>query len=220
MTVSSEREAFTASEARSYWDDRHTAADELASGGNISHSHASNSMFYAVRTARLIEALTPWTASLAPLTVLDAGCGKGVFSRAMGSFGHRVDGIDTSPVAIAECVRGAGPLESYAVSDLVSWSSTHLYDAVVSIDVLYHLMDDLEWEASVRHLCSLTGVGGRVLLVDHDRDDDRVWSHYQKTRSAQRYRDLLADCGFAYDRYVRNDFRDDPSGFHIATRMS
>lgn len=213
-------QAFTPAEARSFWDDRHRAAGDLASGGNIGYSTASNAMLYAVRAARLIECTAPWQGREDPLRVLDAGCGKGWFSRAMAGFGHRVDGIDSSVFAIEQCREAAGPMESYAVSELASWAPPHLYDVVYCIDVLYHLLDDEEWERSVRHLCSLVGVGGRVLLVDHDAVTDRLWSKYQLTRGTGRYEALLAECGLTYERFVPNNFRHDPSGFHVAARRS
>ena len=114
----------------------------------------------------------------------------------------------------------AGPRQSFHVSALTDWSPPHLYDAVVCIDVLYHLMDDAEWEASVRHLASLVRLGGRLGLVDHDRDEDRVWRDYQKTRASGRYREVLESCGLEVVGFVRNDFQNDPSGMHMAVRVS
>lgn len=210
----------TPDESRAYWDRRHSEADELASGGHIGYDRGTNTMLYAVRTARLIEVLGPGTDAAIPLRVLDAGCGKGHFSRQLASFGHRVDGIDTSSYAIERCRAEAGPTESYAVSPLAAWQPPHLYDVVVCIDVLYHIMDDEEWAASIRNLSSLVRLGGIIGLVDHDRDEDRVWQSYQKTRSVSRYRDLLSDCGFEVRRFVRNDFKNDPSGMHVAVRVA
>lgn len=206
-------------QSRTYWDERHRTRDELASGGNIAFDRGTNEMLYAVRTARLIDVVGARTDAEYPLRVLDAGCGKGYFSRRLGTFGHRVDGIDTSPHAIAECRALGGPGESYHLSALAEWSPSRLYDAVVCIDVLYHLMDDAEWEASVRHLASLVRLGGVIGLVDHDRDDDVVWHDYQKTRGRARYTSLLESAGFAVTRFVTNDFMHDPSGMHVAVRV-
>jgi 2-polyprenyl-3-methyl-5-hydroxy-6-metoxy-1,4-benzoquinol methylase len=210
----------TPEQSRLYWDRRHATEDDLASGGNIGYDRATNAMLYAVRTARLVDVLGGRTDPAAPLRVLDAGCGKGHFSRALAAFGWVVDAIDTSARAIAECRERGGPHETYEVSALTDWSPPRLYDAVVCIDVLYHLMDDAEWEASIRHLGSLVRLGGILGLVDHDRAEDRVWRDYQKTRAPQRYRDLLAQCGFEVTRFVPNDFKNDPSGMHVAVRVA
>lgn len=215
-----ERSVLTPTESRAYWERRHSRHDELSAGGNTGYDYATNAMLYAVRSARLVEVLGAGTSPSAPMRVLDAGCGKGYFSRVLASFGHRVDGIDTSDTAIAECRAKGGPHERYELSPLSEWSPPYLYDAVLSIDVLYHLMDDTEWEASVRHLASLVRLGGILGLVDHDTDRDRVWSNYQKTRSVQAYRDVLESCGLQVRRFVRNDFKDDPSGMHVAVRVA
>ncbi|GGB84476.1 hypothetical protein N798_11240 [Knoellia flava TL1] len=206
-------------ESRTYWDERHRTRDELASGGNIAFDRGTNHMLYVVRTARLVEVLGTHSDAEYPLRVLDAGCGKGYFSRQLASFGHRVDGIDTSPHAIAQCRAEGGPAETYHLSALTEWAPPHLYDAVVCIDVLYHLMDDAEWEASVLHLASLVRLGGVIGLVDHDRDEDVVWHDYQKTRARSRYAELLSGAGFEVTRFVTNDFMEDPSGMHVAVRV-
>lgn len=220
MTTLGDPAPFTSQEAQAYWDQRHRDADDLASGGNITFSRADNEMFYAVRAARLVDVIGPEAPGVVPRRILDAGCGKGYFSRALARFGHRVDGIDTSETAIETCRSLASPMESYALSELATWRPPHLYDAVVVIDVVYHILDDEEWAASVRHLADLTTLGGRIAVVDHDRQEDVTWGRSQRTRSSARYHALFAESGVRYDRYLRNDFRDDPSGFHIGTKVT
>ncbi|WP_169744255.1 class I SAM-dependent methyltransferase [Knoellia aerolata] len=207
-------------DSRAYWDRRHRRQDNLAAGGHIGFDRGTNAMLYAVRSARLVEVLGAANDVVAPLRVLDAGCGQGLFARTLGSFGHTVDGIDTSTYAIDVCRELAGPSESYEMSALVDWQPSHLYDAVLSIDVLYHLMDDDEWASSVENLASLVRLGGLIGLVDHDADVARVWAEYQKTRPTNQYRDLLSGCGFEMRRSVRNDFRTDPSIMHVAVRVA
>lgn len=207
-------------DSRRYWDRRHRRADNLAAGGHIGLDRGTNAMLYAVRSARLVEVLGVGNDVVAPLRLLDAGCGQGVFARTLGSFGHTVDGIDTSTYAIEVCRAQAGPAEHYEVSALVDWRPPVIYDAVLSIDVLYHLMDDDEWACSVENLASLVRLGGLIGLVDHDSEEARVWADYQKTRPASQYRDLLTGCGFEMRRGVRNDFRTDPSIMHVAVRVA
>jgi SAM-dependent methyltransferase len=135
-------------------------------------------------------------------------------------FGHRVDGIDTSAFAIEECRRRRIGGERYAVSPLDAWHPPRLYDVVISVDVLFHIMDDSVWERSVRNLAGLTRGGGLLVLADHEADQDRVWGAYQVTRSARRYRDLTGPLGFRPDGFVPYRFRDSPAGFHVFTRVA
>ncbi len=210
----------SAQESRSYWDRRHAEQSALRAGGNIGLDEASNAMLYAVRGARLVEAMGSTTSAALPRRVLDAGCGNGHFSRLMASFGHRVDGIDTSPTALGICRSSAGPRESYHHSALSEWAPPYLYDVVVSIDVLYHIMNDEEWEASVRNLAGLIRLGGMIGLVDHDTEKVTVHANYQKTRPASAYRRLLEECGLELRKVVPNAFRTDPSVMHVAVRVA
>lgn len=210
---------FTSQEARAYWDSRHATAGSLQSGGHIRQSDAEAALLYAVRIARVADALG-LTASVGyPVRLLDAGCGKGHFSRALAQFGFLVDGVDFSPSAVAYACERAGARESYAVRDLGAWAPPYLYDAVLSVDVLYHVMDDAEWERIVRNLAGLTRLGGRLLLVDHRADTDHTWSRYQRTRSVERYREVLASCGVDLRGHLPNGFPHDPSGIHCGVRV-
>lgn len=207
-------------EAINYWDSRHRARGELLSGGHLGFDHATNEIFYALRVGRLIDAIGDVSATDAPLRVLDAGCGKGYFSRAMASFGHLVDGIDSSGYAVDLCRTQAGELDSYHVSTLSDWRPAYLYDVVFSVDVLFHIMDDSLWSTSVRNLSSLIRWGGKILLSDHDEDEDHIWGEYQKTRSGLRYREILEPAGFRWQQYVPNGFRDSNVGLHVYTRRA
>jgi len=207
-------------EAIGFWDARHRRAGALSSGGDIGDGEVVNAVFYALRLGRIIDLIGDMTEPASPLRVLDAGCGKGWFSRSLATCGHRVDGIDTSEHAIQECRRQAVGRDTYAVSRLDAWAPPYLYDVVVSVDVLFHVMDDEVWEASVVNLASLVRWGGRLLLADHDGDVDRVHGAYQKTRAGHRYRDLVSSLGFRSDGFDPYRFRRHPGGFHAFTRVA
>lgn len=209
-----------AHEARSYWDARHAEEGALRSGGNIGLSEEANQLLYALRVGRLIEATGYESSVTTPLQVLDGGCGKGYFSRALASFGHTVHGIDTSPTAVAECRRLAGPRETYDVSSLAEWAPPCLYDVVLCVDVLFHLLEDVEWEASIRNVATLVRTGGRLLLVDLDAPTDRLWARHQRSRGRGRYEALLATLGLRYVRFLPNGMPGSDVGTHVATRTA
>jgi SAM-dependent methyltransferase len=205
-------------EAIDFWDNRHQVRGELLSGGDLSFDHATNEILYALRLGRLIDIIGATSSTTAPWRILDAGCGKGYFARAMARFGHQVEGIDSSPAAITDCRAHAAAGERYEVSTLVGWQPPHLYDVVYCVDVLFHIMDDSVWESSVRNLASLVRLGGRLVLSDHGADADRVWGNYQVTRASSRYRMVLEAAGFSSDGFVPYRFRDSLVGFHVFTR--
>jgi SAM-dependent methyltransferase len=209
-----------ADETIEFWDARHRARGPLRSGGDLGLDQPTNEIFYALRLGRLIDVLGDVSSVTAPLRVLDAGCGKGYFTRAMASFGHRVDGIDASKYAIEYCNVHAVGGDTYEVSTVAAWRPPYLYDMVFSVDVLFHVMDDALWENSVCNLGSLLRWGGRLALADHDDEHDRVWGNYQKTRAPVRYRDVLSPSGFRSDGRVTYRFRDSPVGFNVFTRVA
>jgi 2-polyprenyl-3-methyl-5-hydroxy-6-metoxy-1,4-benzoquinol methylase len=213
-------ERLAVEEALDYWDERHRQRDDLRSGGDVTYDYAGNQVFYAVRLGRLLDVLGHHSDVSAPWRVLDAGCGKGWFSRKLAECGHRVDGIDASEHAIAECSRLAVGTDRYFQTRLDTWAPSYLYDAVVSVDVLFHLMDDAVWEASLRNLCRLTRYGGKLVVADHDVETERLWSSYQVSRARGRYLEVTASEGLRYDGFHPYAFRENRVGFHHFTRRA
>ena len=202
--------------ALAFWDQRHRDQGELLSGGDLSFDHASNEVFYALRLGRLVDIVGVETAPSAPRRMLDAGCGKGYFSRGMSRFGHRVDGIDASPFAIQSARQAAGPYEHYAVSTLSEWCPPYLYDVVYCVDVAFHIMDDPTWADSMRNLAALVRCGGLLVVADHGADEDRIWGAYQKTRARSRYDELFGGNGLTRrGDFVPYRFRQSPAGLHV-----
>lgn len=212
-------ELLSAAGAAAYWDDRHRHEGELRSGGDTSFDEATNEMFYVRRLALLLDLTGQHGDPVAPLFVLDAGCGKGWFSRALARFGHQVDAVDASASAVAHC-RTAGGGPRYHVSTLADWRSPWLYDVVISVDVLFHVLDEAQWEASVRNLASLVRLGGRLLLSDQGEPGTRVYGDYQVTRGPDRYRSVLEPLGMHADGWHPYRFRGSPIGFHAFTRTA
>jgi SAM-dependent methyltransferase len=207
----------TEAEASAYWNERHQREGDLRSGGDITFDEATNRMFYTRRLAMLMDVVGMQANPVAPLYLLDAGCGKGWFSRELARFGHHVDGIDGSEAAIAQCrALGGGP--RYHQSSLSGWRSPWLYDVVFSVDVLFHILDDAEWERSVRNLASLVRLSGKLVIGDWGEDGDRVYGNYQVVRGRQRYLPLLRACGLRFDGWQSYRFRRSPIGLYTFTR--
>ena len=207
-------------EAIAFWDERHLQHGQLLSGGDLTYDPSTNEGFYAMRLGRLLDIIGASASAVAPLRLLDAGCGKGWFARALTRCGHQVDGIDTSEAAIEECLRLAVGSDRYMVSRLDAWAPTCLYDAVVAIDVLFHLMDDGVWRDSVVNLAALVRLRGLLVLADHDAEADHLWGDYQVTRSRQGYLDVVQPLGFRYLGFHPYRFRDNAAGFHVFRRIA
>ncbi|MEU3250626.1 methyltransferase domain-containing protein [Streptomyces sp. NPDC006997] len=202
---------------RDYWDTRHRDHDDLASGGHIGLDRAGNEIFYALRLGALLPLIGDLADESAPLFVLDAGCGKGHFARALARCGHRVDAFDASEEAVAHArARGGGPRWSVAALD--EWRSAWPYDVVLCVDVLFHVLDDGEWAAGLRNLASLTRVTGRLVLTDEDTAARRRRGDYIVHRPTADYRALLEPLGLRHTHFRPYGFRENEVGFHVFTR--
>jgi SAM-dependent methyltransferase len=212
-------ELMSIDEAAAYWDARHRRDSDMRSGGDKSFDDATNHMFYILRLSLLLSVIGQHSSGVAPLFILDAGCGKGWFSRELARFGHKVDGIDASESAIRYCQeQGGGP--RYIQSRLSQWTNPWLYDVVMSVDVLFHILDDQEWERSVRNLAELVRFHGRLVIADWFAEEDHAYSNYQLVRGRHRYLPLLKDCGLRFDGWRPYEFRHSPLGFYVFTRTA
>jgi SAM-dependent methyltransferase len=208
----------TDAEASKYWNERHQQETDLRSGGDISFDEATNYMFYLRRLTMLMDRVGLQNNPVAPLYLLDAGCGKGYFSRELAKFGHQVDGIDGSEAAIAHCRElGGGP--RYHQTTLSGWRTPWLYDVVFTVDVLFHILDDAEWARSTRNLASLVRLGGKLVIGDWGEDGDHVYGNYQVVRGRDKYLPLLDACGLRFDGWEPYRFRRSPIGLYTFTRI-
>ncbi|MET8824880.1 methyltransferase domain-containing protein [Streptomyces sp. NPDC004610] len=202
---------------RVYWNTRHRDHDTLASGGHIGLDRPGNEIFYALRLGALLPLIGDLADPTAPLFVLDAGCGKGHFARALARCGHRVDAFDTSEHAITRArAEGGGP--RYAVAALDEWRSPWLYDAVLSLDVLFHVLDDEEWAAALRNLASLVRITGRLIVTDENGGARRPRGTYIVHRPAADYTAVLTPLGLGHTGFTPYGFRENEVGFHVFTR--
>ena len=172
---------------------------ELRSGA-LAYEHAADEAFDAVRIGHLLDVIGTSASTVAPLRLLDAGCGTGWLTRALTRCGHLVEGIDSS--------------------ELKTWAPSYLYDHVVAVDVLVHLTDDDVWRDSVVNLAALVRLGGLLVLTDHDAEAHHQWGDGQVTRSRQGYLDLLLPLGFSYNGFHPFRFRDSAAGFHVFRRIA
>ncbi|WP_369226815.1 class I SAM-dependent methyltransferase [Streptomyces sp. R39] len=200
-----------------YWDNRHRERDDLASGGHIGLDRPGNEIFYAIRLGQLLTLIGDLSSPAAPLFVLDAGCGKGHFARSLARCGHHVDAFDASEEAVRHArTTGGGP--RYRVAALDEWRSPWLYDVVMCVDVLFHVLEDAAWAASLRNLASLVRITGRLIVTDENTDEPVPRGDYILHRPVAAYRAELEPLGLSHTLFRPYGFRENRVGFHVFTR--
>ncbi len=146
-----------------YWEARHVRHGSGLEGvGCICLSEDENRADYEAKWARI----RPFVEQLpAGRPVLDAGCGNGFLTARLRHLGLQVEGVDFSEAAIAAARARLGAEPALSVSPLDRFRPGHRYHAVVSIDVLFHIVDDDLWRRTVENLGQLAT--GELLIQDH-----------------------------------------------------
>jgi SAM-dependent methyltransferase len=121
------------------------------------------------RLLAIVSALPP----LAGLRILDLGCGKGRFARALQERGASVTGLDVSAAMLCEakgvqCVRGSARRLPFAAAT---------FDAVIAVEVFEHFASSTINDV-FRELSRVLEPGGTFVLIDKNLyalDAQRPW---------------------------------------------
>lgn len=112
--------------------------------------------------------------------VLDAGCGTGGLMRRLG--GWEWTGVDVEPAACALARERTGAEIVEASLAALPWAEA-TFDAVTSVDVLYHIEDDV---GALREMVRVLRPGGRVVI--NVPAYPWLWSyHDEAVHSVRRY---------------------------------
>ncbi len=105
--------------------------------------------------------------------VLETGCGNGKAVATLLRQGHRVHGVDLSPVAVDICRRRFGTRASFQAADVCALPfDDHSFDAVLALHVLSHLRSGRRGMAATE-MARCLRPGGLLLMRYHGRDDLR-----------------------------------------------
>lgn len=180
---------------RGYWNARHRHfGTELDGVGAIGLGDAANERDYRAKWAEISAALDA-AAVVPPASVLDAGCGIGWFTERLIERGHPVTATDFSAAALRLAQRrleGRGvPLVHVSLENL---ALPERFDAVLNIDVLFHVVDDERWARAVTNLADHVAPAGHLVIQEALRaaSDDAGSASHTRFRSLDDYRRVLA----------------------------
>ena len=132
-----------------YWVERHKKVKDLSSVGQRKLGQKGNEVVYEtvkVQYARVLKALKVEKG----INVLDAGAGIGFFSYFLKEKGFDVTAIDISKEGLRKIEKKGIKAHTSKIADFKKGN----YKIVHCFDVLYHILDDREWQDSVTNLCN------------------------------------------------------------------
>lgn len=199
-----------------FWERRHARTDAWRSGGDRGLTIAENYEFYAFRLGRVIQLIRRTRGAERPIRILDAGCGRGYLTDSLRQCGHRVFGIDSSRSAIDRATETYG--EHFECCPLSGHRPAALYDVVICMDVLFHILDDAEWKRSIAAMCRYASAEATLILTDAFGAERFTLGTYIVHRAADEYTEALAAHGFDRVDFEPYNFGANPNGFATFTR--
>ena len=162
---------------------------------NIFENEESH-FFYVSNHKIILELLSRFLPKKRKLKILDAGCGTGLLAKKMSVFGD-ITGLDFSGEAIKFAKKRGVKVKKGSVTTLPFKGST--FDAVVSIDVLYHssIKDDKKALAEFRRVLKPGGIlilrlpANKWLHLKHD-----THVHTRERYTKKEITERLVSCKF------------------------
>lgn len=200
----------------SFWDKRHQALDPWRSGGDRGLTPDENREFYALRLAQLIRLIRRHHSCDRALQILDAGCGRGHLTASLSDAGHDVVGVDSSESAIAQARRDFR--HEFVVHDLSTYSAPTVFNVIVCMDVLFHVLDDDVWRACVSTLARCGAVEATLIIADRFGAGRQVKHDYIVHRTADEYDAVLGPHGYRRCALEPYEFGTNPNAFAVYKR--
>lgn len=152
-------------DAHAYWQARHRKfGADFRGVGNVSLTGEANER-QIHQKALLLAYLLGRLGVARGARVLDAGCGRGYLTMLLAQTGFDCVGCDVSQDAIDNAY--GRDRVAYVQSPLATLDLGEAFAAVLCIDVLYHVVDDEEWQRSLEALLAHTQPGGHLCIVEN-----------------------------------------------------
>lgn len=176
-----------------FWDERIRRQDRYTSIGRRSLPRALNRARKEALFGVIESILRERSLDLGSAHVLDAGCGTGIYSEFYASRGARVAGVDLSFEGL-RATKAHGVSGGFSVASLTDLPFPDgRFDLGHVFSVLYHVVDDRQWRASLGELARVVRPGGLLVMrIEWVERTTRIADHV-KHRARDAYLRVLTD---------------------------
>lgn len=185
---------------KDYWEERLKENFNLHGTGFITLGRNYNNWMYKVRRRVVLKKIMPICHNdFHKMEVLDIGTGTGFYFKVWKELGaKKAVGVDITNIAVENLKRNF-PGEEFYQLDIggdIRNIARHQYDLISAFSVLYHIIDDGQYEKAIENICSLLRPGGIFVFSDNFLHGQTLRSTYQVSRSLELVEKILAKNSF------------------------
>jgi 2-polyprenyl-3-methyl-5-hydroxy-6-metoxy-1,4-benzoquinol methylase len=184
---------------KDYWETRLREYPGLSGVGNTCLGRSYIQWLYKVRRAVFLRLLTSLNPDLRTARVFDVGSGTGFYLELWKQVGvSSVTGSDLTEISVAR-LRSAMPgarVLRLDIGESLPSSELERYDIVSAFDVLFHIVEEKQYDRAIRNLCALLRPGGLLLFSDLLPRNGARRAEHVAFRPLKEVTALLAKTGF------------------------
>ena len=179
-----------------YWNQRLQREFSLSGVGHSGVGLAFNGWAYRVRRAVLLRALRQQGLKIAGARILELGFGTGYYLDLWKKLGAaHVTGFDITEIAVQAAREKFGAAGwRFAKADIGAplplGEAAGTFDLVTAFDVLFHLVEEQNWNGALDNLAAALKPGGHALLFDKYQSVENAIGHVRR-RTLKTYRAAL-----------------------------
>lgn len=155
---------------------------------NVINRHLDYNVDSGSRRLSVITKSVDWISDLIPKnsSILDVGCGVGIYAKLLSMNGHKLEGVDISPYSIQyakDHFQNEYNPVSYICSDILEWEPHQEYDTVLILYALYSFFDKEQRLKLLKKLYNALKRGGKLVIEvfghSHyrNREESRDWEY-------------------------------------------
>lgn len=188
--------------SREYWEERYKAEGNSGDG-----SYGSNGQFK-------IDVLNTYFDKIQPLGVLDFGVGDFTYFSVFTGRNFKFFGLDISPTKVVQLKHTFGENAEFSFATTIYDFDDALYDHAISLDVIFHLVEDSTYTNYINHI---TRLPIESIVIYSSNFNDNKWELHVRHR---RFVPDILSRGFELIEYIPNPTHSTDSDFYFFKRIS